>query len=151
MTAEAKMRTLAAADATLQGFLGSGPFRWFDKQLQPKYIDAGTCVRVRRVSTLIEHAKETRTARSISRLERPLFQIDVLDIDSERARSAAKAIKDWFSTVDFSSDSQFASPPTTPTRHPNFVLNQRAGMEYAVSPTPVHVETLDVRIFNDEE
>ncbi len=150
MTAEVKMRTLAAADTELQAFLGS-PFRWFDRQLEPKYIDRGTCVRVRRVSTLIEHAKETRTRRSISSQTRPLFQIDVLDTDPERGRSAAAALTDWFGRVDFSSDSQFASPPTTPTRHPNYVLNQRAGMEPQTSPIRVYVETLDVRIFNLEE
>lgn len=147
------MRTLAQGSTALQAFFGedSGIFRWFDRQIPPKYIDRGTCVRVRRVSTLLQHAKETRAARSISRFTGPLFQLDVLDTDPERARSAAAAIIDWLGEVDFSTDSQFASPPTTPTRHPNFVLNQRAGMEPQVSPIPVYVETLDIRITNLEE
>jgi hypothetical protein len=153
MTAEVKMRTLAIASSDLQEYFGqtpSGPFRWFDRQLPPGYIERGTCARVRRVSTVRSYAHETSTRRSVSKLSLPLFQIDVLDYDPERARSAATAIEDWLAEVDFSSDAQFASPPTTPTRHPNAVLNQRAGMEPATTP-PVYVETLDVRIFNLEE
>jgi predicted small integral membrane protein len=82
-------------------------------------------------------------------MEQPRFQIDVLDFDAERARSAAAAIIDWLAVVDFSSDSQFASPVTSPTRHPNFVLNQRADMDFTLQP-PAYVEILDVRIFSLE-
>jgi hypothetical protein len=153
MTAEVKIRTLAIASATLQTYFGeaSGIFRWFDRQLPPGYIPRGTCARLRRVSTAFDYAHETSTRRAVSRLNRPLFQIDVLDTDPERARSAAAAITDWLAEVDFSSGAQFASPPTTPKRHPNAVVNQRPGMEPSVSPIPVYVETLDVRIFNLEE
>ncbi len=77
------------------------------------------------------------------------FQIDVLDYDAERTRSAAAAIQDWLATADFSSNAQFSSPVTSPTKHPNFVLNQRAGMEYRIDP-PAYVETLDIRITNLE-
>lgn len=152
MTAEVKIRTLAQTSTALQGFFGedSGIFRWFDRQLAPGYISRGTCARVRRVTTVLRHAKETRTARSVCRQTQPLFQIDVLDYDPERARSAVAAISDWLGEVDFSSDAQFASPPTSPKRHPNAVLNQRAGMEPLLQP-PVYVETIDVRIFNLEE
>jgi hypothetical protein len=45
--------------------------------------------------------------------------------------------------------SQFASPVTSPTRHPNFVLNQRADMDFTLQP-PAYVEILDVRIFSLE-
>jgi hypothetical protein len=153
MTAAVKMRTLAQQDATLQTYFGDagGIFRWFDKQLQPGYLKVGkACVRVRRISTLRQSTHETATRRSQSALAQPRFQIDVLDYESERARSAAKAITDWFATVDFSSDSQFASPPTSPKRHPNVVLNEREDLEYSVQP-PAHVVTLDVRIFDLEE
>jgi hypothetical protein len=113
MTAEAKMRTLAQQDATLLSFFGgaNGTFRWFDRQLSPGYLALNaTCVRVMRVSTARIYTHETRTRRSVNRLALPRFQFDVLDYSAERARSAATAIIDWLATVDFSSDSQFASP-----------------------------------------
>lgn len=153
MTAEVAMRTLAQQSSTLQTFFGetpSGPFRWFDRQMPPGYIDRGACARVRRVSTLRRYAHGTTTRRSVVNQAQPRFQIDVLDMDPERARSAAAAICDWLGEVDFSTDSQFASPPTSPKRHPNAVLNQRAGMEPKPDP-PVYVEILDVRIFHIEE
>lgn len=150
MRPEAKIRTLAAANTTLQAFFGTPIFRWFDRQLPPGYIDQGTCVRILRVSTARQYSHGTSTRRTVSRLAQPRFQIDVLDMDPERASSAATAIADWLAEVDFSSNAQFDSPPTSPTRHPNFVLNQRAGMEPKPDP-PVYVEMLDVRIFNLEE
>lgn len=152
MTAEVKMRSLAQQDDTLQSFFGDGGiFRWFDRQLQPGYLKVGkSCIRVRRISTVRQYAHETATARSLSRMEQPRFQIDVLDYDAERARSAASAFIDWLATVDFSSDSQFASPVISPTRHPNEVLNQRADMDFTLQPA-AYVETLDVRIFCLEE
>lgn len=152
MTGVVKMRTLAQASTALQEFFGeeSGIFRWFDKQLPQGYINRGTCARVRTVSTVRQYAKGTTTARSVSRLAQPLYQIDVLDYDPERARSAVAALRDWLGEVDFSTDAQFASPPTTPARHPNFVLNEREGMEAQLQPPP-HVVSIDVRIFNLEE
>lgn len=150
MTAEAKIRSLAALDATLQSYFGTGPFRWFDRILAPNYIQRGACCRVTRVSTLRYYTHGTATQRSVNEIAQPRFQFDVLDYDAERARSAAAAIRDWLDTVDFSSDNQFASPPTSPTRHPNVVLNQFAGLEPQTTK-PVYVEILDVRIFDLEE
>lgn len=146
MTPEVKMRTLAAADPVLQSwFVTGGIVRWFDRQLPPGYLKVGAaCVRVRRISTVRQYAHDT-----ILDMTQPRFQIDVLDFDAERARAAAAAIKDWLGTVDFSTDDQFASPTVTPKAFSNFVLNQRADMEFTTQP-PAYVETLDVRIFNKE-
>lgn len=151
MTAEAKIRMLARQDATLQGyFFTGGQVRWFDIQEKPGYIKTGTCARVRRISTLRMQAHGTRAAVSVSEIEQIRFQIDVLDTDPERARSAAAAIRDWLATVDFSSTDQFVSPPSSPKKHPNFVLNEFAGIIPQTQP-PVYTETLDVRISNLEE
>lgn len=153
MTAEVKIRTLAQQSSELMAIFGepSGLFRWFDTRLEPNYLRIGkTCARVRRVSTLRQYAHEMSTAQGVSRQSQPRFQIDVLDYDAERARTAAAAIRNWLATVDFSSNAQFASPITSPTRHPNFVLNQRADMFPDVDP-PAYVQTLDVRIFDLEE
>lgn len=145
------MRTLAQQDTALLSFFrgSNNTFRWFDRQLQPGYIEEGACVRVLRVATPRLFTKETEAQRSQNRMANPRFQIDVLCKDAERARSAAAAICDWLATADFSSNDQFVSPPTTPTRHPNLILNQRAGMEPQTQP-PVFVESLDIRIFDLE-
>ena len=150
MTTETKIRTLAAADETLADLLGFPLFRWFDTQLPQGYIGQGTCVRVLRVSTARLYTHETHGAASVVNQALARFQFDVLDYDPEQTRRVAAAIRDWLATVDFSSTDQLDSPPVTPRRHPNAVLNQRHGMDYQLQP-PVHVETLDVRIFDLEE
>ena len=148
MTAELKLRTLAASDATLQSYLlgTNGTFRWFDRQLPPKYITEGACVRVLRVSTGPRSYFQDR----ISQLSNPMFQIDVLDYDAEEARAVVAAITTWLTTVDLASGDQFGSPPVTPPQAPSFVENQRAGMDYQIQP-PAYVETIQVRIFNMED
>jgi hypothetical protein len=145
VTAEVKLRTLAAADATLQGFFGTGPFRWFDVQEAPKYIEQGPCVRVMRVSTVRDYLQG-----GISQLSCPRFQIDVLDYSAENSRQAAQAIIDWLSRISLAENNQFASPQTTPPQFPNFLLNQRSGME-PQTKLPVFVTMLDVRLFNLEQ
>lgn len=151
MTAEARLRLLASADATMQSYFGSGPFRWFNRILPPNYISRGTCVRVTRISTLRYHTHGTETNQSVNELAQPRLQIDVLDYDPERAASAAAAIRDFLSTgVNLSSGEQFASPPTSPRRFPNFFLNELDGIEPQSDP-PVFVRILEVRIFDLEE
>ncbi len=155
MSPEEKIRRLAQQSTELQEwFFTDNQVRWFGPQLPPKFMLVldRSCVRVTRVSTTRLYCKETRTRQSQADQVPTRFQFDVLDCNSERARSAATAVKDWLSTVDFSSENQFASPATSPTRHPNFVLNERQGMEYKVTyPAPAYVQMLDVRIFNLEE
>ena len=153
ISAEAKIRTLAQQDPILQSFFGepNGIFRMFDRQLTPGYLKLGkSCVRVLRVSTLLLQSHETTAQRSANRMQQPRFQFDVIDFEAERARAGAAAIADWLARVDFSTDAQFGSPATTPTRHPNYVLGQRAGMEFTTQP-PAYIETLDIRIVNLEE
>lgn len=122
---------MAGADATLQGFFGTNPFRWFYLQLPPGYIEKvpGTCATVQRVSTQYLHAQE-----AISKLSKPRFQIVVRDPLPDVAAQAATAIINWLCTVDFASDAQFTSPPTTPRQFPNFVTNVRPGLDAALKP-----------------
>lgn len=147
MTPEVKLRSLAAADATLAGYLtgSNNTFRWFDRQVAQNYFQSGPCVRVIRVSTVRMYMQTGVTNVSACR-----FQIDVLSVDPEQARAIAAAIIDFLGTVDLAGDYQFGSPVTTPPQFPNFILNQRAGMDYQLQP-PAYVETLDARIFNLEE
>lgn len=144
VTAEAKLRTLAAANATMQSIFGTSPFRWFDTQQVPGYISAGTCVRVLRVSTARSYSME-----GIQNLSQPRFQFDVLDYYAETTRQATAALIDWLGTISLAENNQFGSPPTTPPQFPCFVLNQRGGMEPGTT-TPVFVQSLDVRIYNLE-
>ena len=147
MVAEQKLRTLASQDATLQGIFGTAPFRWQDTQLQPGYIQRGTCARVLRVSTVYMHCMA-----GMMNVEQVRFQIDVLDLDSEKARAAATALDAWFETVSFMSDAQFGSPPVAPSppSYANFKLNQRHSIDYALAPPlQPYCEMLEYRIFSN--
>ena len=152
MTAEAKLRTLAQQDENLQAFFFTDDqIRWFDRQLPPGYLVAGrSCAWVTRVSTIPLYTHGTRNRQAINRMVQIRFQIDVADYDATTAKAAAQAIIEWLSTIDLSSTAQFDSPTTSPTRHPNFLLNQRSSL-LAQLKQNANVETLDVRITNLEE
>jgi hypothetical protein len=148
---ETKLRTLASANATLQGDLGTSPFRWFDRRLvqgaltPPNPITGPvpntTCVRVLRVSTGQDGFYNQGGQGNI---EQPRIQIDVLDYDPEIARQVAADIIAFLSSV-----SLMSATPTNPTQCTNFRLNQRAGIEFQLDP-PAYVETLDYRIWNNQ-
>ena len=145
MTAEQKLRLLVGQDAGMLVIFGPAPLRWFSRQLQPGYIDTGTCARVLRVSTARMYTHE-----GLNAMSEPRIQIDVMDYDSVKAAAAADAVIAFMETVNLATDEMFASPPTVPAAHPNFLLNQRQGMEPRTSKGSVFVETLDYRIFNLE-
>ena len=144
MTPETKLRSLASANPTLQAFFGTGPFRWFDTQLPPGYISRGTCARIFRVSTIRHY-----NMAGLMDLSQPLFQCEVLDADSGRARAAAAAVIAWLGTIDCSTSDMWTSSPTTPPSHPVFVLNQRHTIDFQLDP-PVPVEQIDFRLWNLE-
>lgn len=134
-------------DATLRAYLynpADNTFRWFDTQLPPGYINQGTCVTVRQVSTVPLYAQGGRLA-----TDQPRVQIDVRDLDSPKAKKVAGAINDWMGTVSFMDSNQFDSPPTSPPKVANFLLNQRSSQDFNVTPTPAWVETMDWRCFNN--
>jgi hypothetical protein len=142
-----KMRALAAMDATLQSYLynaANNTFRFFDTQMPPGYIQQGTCVTARQISTVSMYAQNGRLA-----TDQPRVQIDVRDLDSAKAKKVAAAIDDWLGTVSFMSDAQFTSPPTTPPNFACFKLNQRSSEDFAVQPIPAWIETLEYRIFSN--
>jgi hypothetical protein len=128
----------------MQAHFGTAPMRWFDLQLPQEYIPLGSCVRVRRVSTIRMYVQ-----RGLQPMSQPLFQFDVLDLDPETARDAAFDLIEFLGTVDLSSNAQFGCPATTPVHFPAFILNQRAGMEPIPDP-PVFVQSIDARFFNLE-
>lgn len=144
LTPEVKLRTLASGNATLQGYLGTGPFRWFDRQIPQAYYPA-TCVRLRRISTAFLYEQ-----RGLNPLDAPRFQLDVLDPDPEKTRAVAAAITAFLGTISLAQDNQFGSPVTTPPQFPNFVLNQRSGMDPTLQP-PAYVETIDFRCWSNTE
>ena len=146
MTPEVKLRTLAAANVTLQGYFGTAPFRVFEAQVPQDEFENGTCARYFRVSTVREYSHGKPGLDDISL---PRFQLDILDYDPEVARAAMKAVIDFLGTCDFAADYQFGCPVTTPPQAPVYVLNQRSGMEPQLEP-PVFVQTLDFRFYNLE-
>lgn len=144
MTAEAKIRTLAGADATLQTFFGTNPFRWFYLQLLPGYLDGtkGMCAQLRRIDTSFLHAQE-----ALVNLNYPRFQLTIRDKDADLVDRAAAAVVDWLSTIDLASDAQFESPATTPRQFPNFVRNLIPGMDPALKPV-IYTMVIDWQSWN---
>ena len=144
MTAESKLRYLASADVTLQGFFGTNPFRWYHIQLPPgSQPKAGaTCARVRQISQIPLYVQE-----GMNRLNQVRFQIDVLDPDVDVVDAATAAIAAWLGTINLASADQFQSPPVTPSQFPNFVLNVRPGLEVQLKP-PVPVNSMDIKCWN---
>ncbi len=152
LTPEAKLRTLAEADTSLQAFFGTAPFRWFDVQLPQGQISSGCCAIVKRVSTVRVYSQA-----GLQDLSQIRFQIDILapntvnkQMDPQTARLAAKAVIDFIGTVDLASLNQFNDPATTPNQFPSFVLNQRDGMYFQLQP-PVFAQSIDVRLYNLEQ
>lgn len=143
MTCEAKLRTLAAANTSLQALLGTSPFRWFDTSL-PQDIGVYPSVVVARVSTVFDSRMDT----GISKYTWPRFQLDIRHTDPEQARACASAIIDFLNTVDLAVTSGAIMPPAK--QAPCFILNQRTALDYELQP-PVNVQTLDVRVMNFEE
>lgn len=142
-----KMLTLARADATLQGYLlgSNGTFRWFPLQLPKGYIQQGTCVTLRQISTVSHYVQEGPLS-----LEEVMMQIDIRDFDQMTAQALASYLNNsWFPSVSFLSDAQFLSPPGVPPNFPNFQLSQRSGLDYEIQPQSPWVETLTYRIFNN--
>ena len=141
MTASTKLRTMAAADATLQGFFGTSPFRWDYIQLVPSARPDSNgqfpCrARYRQVSQVPIYTQEGQ-----NRLNEVRFQIDVLCSDVTVADAATAAIAAWIGTV------SFCDLTLTPGQYPNFVMNVRPGLEVQLKP-PVPVNSLDVKVFN---
>ena len=152
MSPERKLRTLASQDATLQAFLGTNPFRWFDVQLpqgQPTKVNnfwsgpCVTCISVSLISRYVHGGGRGITAW-------PRFQIDVLDTDAERGRLCAQAIIAFLDRANIAVPGQFGCPTTTPALPaPNVLLNNRGGTWADLQP-PVFRQMLDVRFQNTE-
>ena len=154
MSAELKLRTLAAQNAALVAALAlPSPtnFGWFDRQLAQSDIgkpsDNRTCVTVRRIST---QATAVANQGGPNQALRPIrFQLDVIDYNAERARYVATLVAAFMASVSLCWTGEFASPQTQPSQNPNFLLNERAGMLPQLQP-PVYVETQDWRVWNVE-
>lgn len=147
MPLQQKMRTLAGADAVLQGYLlgSNGTFRWFDTQLPKGYINQGACVTVQQVSSSLDYTQQAPLA-----LEWVRVQINIWSMDSVQAKQIANYLQNtWFPSVCFTSNAQFLSPPLPPPAAANFKLSQRGVLDYSVQPTAAWVETQDWRCANN--
>lgn len=132
---ETKLRTLAAADATLQAIFGTPLFRWsMYGQLPQGYIKRGTCARIRRVGTQSDYAQEGPVS-----LERVRFQFDVMDLDPTKTFPAVQAIAAWLQTVTLMQ---------IPSQAPNFQIDQRSWIE-SLPEGEVYVQMVGWRIMND--
>jgi len=142
-SAEAKIRTLAQADSTMQSFFGVAPFRWFQVREPQGYISQGTCIRVRRVSAVYDYVQN-----GILQIEQVRLQFDVLDLSQETARNALTAVERFLRSVDLMNSNQFNSPPTAGACFANYLLSERAGVEPQIKQQ-VYIWSADYRIFNN--
>ena len=142
-SAEAKIRTLAMADATMQSYFGVAPFRWFQVREPQGYISQGTCMRVRRVSAVYEYVQN-----GVLQIEQVRLQFDVLDMSQESARNALTAVEKFLRSVDLMNSNQFNSPPTAGTCFANFLLSERSAVEVQIKQE-IYVWSADYRIFNN--
>ncbi len=141
-SAQTKLRTLAAANVTLQSFLGTPPavFRWWDTQHNQGSLLPG--VTSRRVSTAIDY----RMTPPGNNINTPRFQIDVRDPDIEHGRIIVAAITAFLNTLNLA----VTGGTVTGKQAPSFLLNIRDGLDYNLTP-PVPTISLDVRLYNLEE
>jgi hypothetical protein len=142
-SAEAKLRTLASADATMQSIFGTGPFRWFFVREPQGYIDQGTVCRVRRVSAVYDYVQNGRI-----QIEGVRLQFDVLDQSQESARDALTALENFIGTVDLMSGNQFLSPPQPVSQFANFILSERSAVEVQIKQQ-IYVWSVDYRCLNN--
>jgi hypothetical protein len=142
-SAEAKIRTLAAANATMQTIFGAGPFRWFFVREPQGYIEQGTVCRVRRVGAVYTYAQNGRFC-----FEQARIQFDVLDQSQETARDALTSLEAFLGTVDLMNPNQFNSPPTSGAQFANFILSERSTIEVQIKQQ-IYAWSVDYRIWNN--
>lgn len=140
MSPEVKLRTAALADTAIHALIAE---RWYETQLlQGTEFPA---IVAQRVSTVRRDTHDGINALSWIR-----FQLTIWDYSAETTREIAAAVIAFLDTFDASSTAEFGSPATSPTVHPNTVLNQRTGM-FPQSQPPLFHHILDVGIFNRED
>lgn len=139
-----KLRQLAMGDATMRSFFGTPPatFRWWDLQLVQDSTFPSVTVRL--ISLVSDYLQQGRV-----NLSRPRFQFDVRSKDVMEVYAATEALIAWLGTISLAANNQFQSPATMPPNFPNFLLNRRDSMDYALQ-NPVYVQQLDCRLFNLE-
>lgn len=148
-----KIRTLAAANATMQSRFGVNPFRWSKFPLTQGYIPkkpgdlapgGGTSsVRYRLISAISDYAMEGPSV-----LEKCRLQLDIMDLSPETCDRAAFDVEAFLGTINCVSGQQFGSPATTPQNSPVFLSNRREGED--VQPGAiVYVVSIDVQLWNN--
>jgi hypothetical protein len=130
MTLESKLHAAAAANPTLAATLGSSPFRWYDKQLSPG--SAFPAVSVLRVSTLPFDTQQGQLT-----IEAVRLQINAWSTDPEQARLVCDQVMTFLQTFDAVGNGAYA----------NYKISRRGAM-FTQSQPAIHMEILEVRLFN---
>jgi hypothetical protein len=132
----AKIRTAAAADFTLQAFLGTNPFRWYDQQLaQGSQFPAVAAFAVSGIPTYSNTA--------ILTTQQYRVQLNIFDLDPQKTRQIASYLRTFFTTFNP------YSPGGQTTLQPNRIVNERDGGISQTAPFTA-LTMLDVMIFNTE-
>lgn len=142
-SAEAKIRTLAAADATMLSYFGSPLTRWFFVRELGGYVEHGTCCRVRRAGAIYDYVQNGQI-----QIEQVRLQFDIVDQSQEVARNALTAVEAFIRSVDLMNPNQFTSPPSAGVQFANFLLSERSSIETQIKQT-LYVWSADFRVFNN--
>lgn len=135
---EIKLRTAAAADATLQSLLGTNPFRWYGPQAQQGAAQP-------LVEVLMVDAPPQYSTTQLLNTCRYRMQLTIWDTDLERARTVERAIIQFLTTFN-----AYNSGDQSPIQR-NRVVNRRSGRSQAQTDPITYWRTLDAMIWNNEE
>ena len=144
MTAETKLRTLAAANSSLTALFGTSPFRWYDVNLPQN--QALPNVVVQRISTARIQAQDTLLG--VGQFAKIRFQFTCRGQGSnqptfEAARAIGAAVIQFLGTVNLTSGANSLPP------RPAYVLGERVGLDYNANP-PVPLYLVDAAVWNQE-
>ncbi len=134
---EIKLRTAAAANATLLSLLGSSPFRWFGPQapqgsLQPL------------VEVLMVDGPPQYSLQALLETCKYRIQFTIWDTDLESARTVERAIIQFLTGFN-----AYNAGDSSPIQR-NRVVNRRSGKSEPQTGTITYWRTLDAMIWNNE-
>lgn len=135
---EAKLFAAASADPTLQGLLGSNPFRWFNTQLakgtEQPFFPPPLSVTIMVISDVPLYANVVRNMNSKARVQFTLWEGPQPDTSD----TLLNAIRNFLDNLCFTSGTTFTQ-----------IINVRRGY-IAQTQTGVFQKIVDAYIWNDD-
>jgi len=134
---EIKLRTAAAADATLSSLLGSNPFRWYGPQAQQGALQP-------LVEVFVVDAPPQYSLQALLETCRYRIQFTIWDENLESARTVEAAIIQFLTTFN-----AYNTGDSSPIQR-NRVVMRRSGKSEPQTGSITYWRTLDAFIWNNE-